>query len=104
MNLSGVIILDAPVRRIPRRVLKSALQKVLRRVARRCLAWVLEVLRRVLRRGSVRLSGPTATVALSRYTVALHSVALRFPGFKVSVATPAEPRGEKKHFCPNFGR
>ena len=28
-----------------------------------------------------RLSGPTATVVLSRYTVALHSVALRFPGF-----------------------
>ena len=27
------------------------------------------------------LSGPTATVILSRYAVALHSVALRFPGF-----------------------
>ena len=27
------------------------------------------------------LSGPTATVILSRHTVALHSVALRFPGF-----------------------
>ena len=27
-----------------------------------------------------KLSGPTATVFLSRYTVALHSVALRFPG------------------------
>ena len=30
---------------------------------------------------SRRLSGPTATVILSRYTIALHSVALRFPGF-----------------------
>ena len=27
------------------------------------------------------LSGPTATAIVSRYTVALHSVALRFPGF-----------------------
>ena len=32
-------------------------------------------------RGGSQLSGPTATVTLSRYTAALHSVALRFPGF-----------------------
>ena len=31
---------------------------------------------------SPTLSGPTATVILSRYTVALHSVARRFPGFE----------------------
>ena len=33
------------------------------------------------RRNPAELTGPTATVILSRYTVALHSVALRFPGF-----------------------
>ena len=42
----------------------------------------------------VMLSGPTATVILSRYTVELHSVALRFPGFggvsQENRATPPE--------------
>ena len=38
------------------------------------------------------LSGPTATVTLSRYAVALHSVALRFPAFgRVSQENRATP-------------
>ena len=40
-----------------------------------------------------RLSGPTAIESMSRYTVFLHSVALRFPGFgRVSQENRATPR------------
>ena len=39
--------------------------------------------------------GPTATIILSRYTVGLHSVALRFPGFGVvSQENRATPRSK----------
>ena len=50
----------------------------------------------------VALSGPTATVILLRYTVALHSVTLRFPGFGgVSQENRATPP-EKGPVAPTF--
>ena len=49
-----------------------------------------------------KLCGPTATVVLSRCTVALHSVALRFPVFGgVSQETRTTPP-EKGHVVPTF--
>ena len=49
-----------------------------------------------------RLSGPTATAVLSRYTVVLYSVALRFPGFGgVSQENRATPP-EKGPVAPPF--